>query len=235
VTTKSPYAILNVRSDASKEEIKASFRKLAKMYHPDLNPHLSQDKAQENMTDIIQAYEILMKDELIFGSHRMGDNKVALACEMFSLDELRNDSFHHVYSFRVVFDLEGKEQSNGTNIQGDELSVAKSDQQSLSKERIIDLKTHPDDSISDLKRSIQLLHGDSMRLTGRRLDRDNIATGWELVKEVLPHQHPPDIDTDESTTRSSPSPSLTVMSYHLFVHSYDICHGDTIHSIVSKQ
>ena len=166
-------------------------------------------------------------------------NKVALACEMFSLDELRNDSFHHVHSFRVVFDLEGKEQSqsNRTVIQGDELSVAKSNQHSLSisKERIIDLRTHPDDSISDLKRSIQLLHGDSMSLTGRRLDRDNIATGWELVKEVLPHQYPSDADTThESTTRSSPTPSLTVMSYHLFVHSYDIRHGDILHCIVGK-
>jgi len=51
------YAILGVARDASVEEIKKAFRKLARQYHPDLNPGNKQ--AEEKFKDINEAYEVL--------------------------------------------------------------------------------------------------------------------------------------------------------------------------------
>ncbi|PSB52658.1 DnaJ C-terminal domain-containing protein [Chamaesiphon polymorphus] len=51
------YELLGVKRDASPDEIKQSFRRLARKYHPDLNPG---DKAAEDkFKDISEAYEIL--------------------------------------------------------------------------------------------------------------------------------------------------------------------------------
>ena len=35
---KDPFEVLGVERDATKREIKAAYRKLAKEFHPDLNP-----------------------------------------------------------------------------------------------------------------------------------------------------------------------------------------------------
>ena len=55
------YDILKVAKDASNEEIKRSYRKLARQYHPDLNPG---DKAAEEQFKIIgEAYDVLSDAE----------------------------------------------------------------------------------------------------------------------------------------------------------------------------
>ena len=49
-----PFAVLGVSSSASEDEIKAAYRKLAKKYHPDLNPG---DKvAEQKMREVNDAY-----------------------------------------------------------------------------------------------------------------------------------------------------------------------------------
>jgi curved DNA-binding protein len=51
------YAILGVARDATSEEIKLSYRKMARKYHPDLNP--GDQEAEERFKDLGEAYEVL--------------------------------------------------------------------------------------------------------------------------------------------------------------------------------
>lgn len=57
VTYKDYYSILGVPRTASVEEIKKAHRKLARQYHPDLNPGAKQ--AEEKFKEIQEAYEVL--------------------------------------------------------------------------------------------------------------------------------------------------------------------------------
>jgi molecular chaperone DnaJ len=57
---KDYYAILGVARDADNDEIKRAYRKLARKYHPDVNPD---PEAQERFKEINTAYEVLSDDQ----------------------------------------------------------------------------------------------------------------------------------------------------------------------------
>ena len=52
---KNPYTVLGVSETATDEEIRAAYRKLAKQYHPDLNPN--DPEAARRMNDVNVAYD----------------------------------------------------------------------------------------------------------------------------------------------------------------------------------
>ena len=54
------YALLGVRRDASQDEIKRAYRRLARELHPDVNPD---PETQERFKEITQAYEVLSDTE----------------------------------------------------------------------------------------------------------------------------------------------------------------------------
>jgi molecular chaperone DnaJ len=54
---KDYYGILGIGKDATEDDIKAAYRKLAKKYHPDVNPN--NKEAAEKFKDINEAYEVL--------------------------------------------------------------------------------------------------------------------------------------------------------------------------------
>lgn len=58
---KDYYEILGVEKDASQDDIRKAYRKLAKKYHPDANP--GDKEAEERFKDISQAYEVLRNPE----------------------------------------------------------------------------------------------------------------------------------------------------------------------------
>ena len=55
------YQVLEISKGASEDEIKKAYRKLAKKYHPDLNP--GDKAAEEKMKEVNYAYEILSNSE----------------------------------------------------------------------------------------------------------------------------------------------------------------------------
>ncbi|MCR8921278.1 DnaJ domain-containing protein [Dasania sp. GY-MA-18] len=57
---KDYYKILGVKDDADEKTIKTAYRKLARQYHPDMNP----DKgAEEKFKEVAEAYEVLKDDQ----------------------------------------------------------------------------------------------------------------------------------------------------------------------------
>ena len=52
-----PYAVLGVSRDASEDEIKSAYRKLAKQYHPDLHP--GDEECARKMNEINAAYDAI--------------------------------------------------------------------------------------------------------------------------------------------------------------------------------
>lgn len=53
-----PYAVLGVARGASKDEVTQAYRKLAKKYHPDLNP--GDEEAAKRMAEVNAAYDSIM-------------------------------------------------------------------------------------------------------------------------------------------------------------------------------
>ena len=54
------YEVLGIDKDASKEEIKKAYRKLARKYHPDVN---KETDAEDKFKEVKEAYEVLRDDQ----------------------------------------------------------------------------------------------------------------------------------------------------------------------------
>ncbi len=66
------YAELGIGRDADEKEVRSAFRRMARQYHPDLNP--GDEKAEERFKRVNEAYEVLSDEEKRKAYNKYGDN-----------------------------------------------------------------------------------------------------------------------------------------------------------------
>jgi len=66
------YSVLGVSRAASEKDIRDAFRKLARQYHPDVNP--GNAEAEERFKQISVAHEVLSDSETRAAYDKYGDN-----------------------------------------------------------------------------------------------------------------------------------------------------------------
>src|SRR5512132_125771 len=57
-TTRNHYQVMGVKAGASEEEIKKAYKRLARIFHPDLNPHRKRT-AEDRFKRLQEAYSVL--------------------------------------------------------------------------------------------------------------------------------------------------------------------------------
>ena len=69
---KNYYDTLGIKRDASDKDIRQAFRRLARRYHPDVNP--SDKSAEATFKNVNEAHEVLSDPEKRQKNERYGEN-----------------------------------------------------------------------------------------------------------------------------------------------------------------
>ena len=86
------YEILGLDKNASKDDIKKSYRKLAMQYHPDRNP--GDKEAEEKFKEAAEAYEVLSNDDKRAKYDRFGHSGLKGGQDFHGFNNV-NDIFSH--------------------------------------------------------------------------------------------------------------------------------------------
>lgn len=106
---KNPYEILEINENATEEEIKQAYRRLAKKYHPDQygdNP--LKDLAEEKMRELNEAYDSLIKNHentsfsSSFNEIRMHINKGNISYAEAQLTNMTNHNAEWNYLMGLI-------------------------------------------------------------------------------------------------------------------------------------
>ncbi len=117
---KDYYKILGVKKDASQDEIKKAYRKLAIKYHPDKNP--GDKKAEEMFKDAAEAYEVLGDEKKRADYDNPASNfdfKMSGGPDFSSMN--MEDILKHMNGFGFDFDFGGNRKPK--NVEGSSIRI----------------------------------------------------------------------------------------------------------------
>ncbi len=109
---RNPYEILGVQRDASPEDIKKAYRRLARQYHPDVN---REPGAEEKFKELAAAYEVLGDPDMRARYDRFGEAGVnggmgGFTAENFDFGDL-NDFIFDMFSGFAGFSSQSRRTS----------------------------------------------------------------------------------------------------------------------------
>ena len=201
--------VLGVSHHDSLATIKSTFRALAKKYHPDLG---HPDASEAKIAEILSAYQDAC-DEFDEGG-MVGSSKISTEAEIFTVQELAEMRGFDVREFKVILEEAIKlpqpvtPSTSSSPTPSSPSSSPPSSSTSLSTKTIPTVTISLYDSVSDLKRALQITYADQWGIASRKRDRDGLNVGWEIVHNGR------------------------ALSYHLFLNDYNVNHGDELHVVI---
>jgi molecular chaperone DnaJ len=96
------YEVLGVSKSASVDEIKQAYRRLAKQYHPDMNPQ-NRAEAEEKFKELSEAYEVLVDKEKRALYDQYGHEGVS---QRFSPGGFQWRDFSHADDLKDIFNFD---------------------------------------------------------------------------------------------------------------------------------
>ena len=104
MTKRDYYEVLGVQKNATKEDLRKAYRKLAMQYHPDRNP--DNKEAEEKFKEAAEAYEVLNDDTKRSNYDRFGHEGVKAGSGFQGFTDI-NDIFSHfsdIFGGASIFD-----------------------------------------------------------------------------------------------------------------------------------